>query len=73
MTWRGHQNVTVTFEHPDTIDAFANEVLIEVAEWLTGLDGQLLIQWSAGVHGGRTRPRRTVVPSSAAPVPSRPS
>jgi hypothetical protein len=66
---RGHQNITVTFEHPDTIDAFANEVLIEVAEWLTGLDGQLLIRWSEGVHDGRTQSRRTVAPPSVAPVP----
>ncbi len=64
---RGHRNITVTFEHPDTIDAVANEVLIEVAEWLTGLGGHLLVRWSAGARGGRTYLRRTVLPSSAAP------
>lgn len=67
---RGHHDITVTFEHPDTIDASANEVLIEVAEWLTGLDGRLLIRWSACAHGGRVHSRRTVAPSSVAPVPA---
>lgn len=69
---RGHRNITVTFEHPDTVDAFANEVLIEVAEWLTDLDGHLAIRWSVDARGGHARGRRAVPRTSVAPVPSSP-
>lgn len=51
---RGHRTITVTIEHPDTIDAVASEVLVDVAEWLTGLDGHLAIRWSVDARSGRT-------------------
>ena len=58
LSRRGHRAITVTMKHPDDVDAYARDVLAEVAAWLAVGNGRLTIVWSADEEGGRPDGRR---------------
>jgi hypothetical protein len=46
LSRKGDQDITVTIPHPDAVDAFAQQVLAEVAARLAQRHVRLTIRWS---------------------------
>jgi hypothetical protein len=56
LSRRGHRHITVTVEHPGSVDTYARAILTEVAHSLEGCDCRLTIRWSTDEDDGDPLP-----------------